>query len=156
MGREARAETKQEKGRFLPLLFLTLQTALVSLYLEKKIQSVSCIPFQYLQLFPCRCCQGLGLRGRRRETGLSPHRPAQGGDSPGRQKQVPVALCGNKEDNQAVEDMAMSKQKLCATAEPSSCLSVSCSIFGDIKGGRRMSAMQGKAQQHRCGFRERG
>lgn len=39
-------------------------------------------------------------------------------------KQVPVVLCGDREDNQAVEDMARSKQKLCVTAEPSSCLSL--------------------------------
>lgn len=58
-----------------------------------------------------------------------------------------MALRGDREDNQAVEDMARSKQKLHVTAETSSCLSMSCSTFGAIKGGIRVSVMQGKAQQ---------
>lgn len=60
-----------------------------------------------------------------------------------------MALRGDREDNQAVEDMARSRQKLRVTAEPSSCLSMSCSTFGAIKGGIRLSVMQGKAQRHR-------
>lgn len=62
-----------------------------------------------------------------------------------------MALHGDREDNQAAEDMARSKQKLHVTTEPSSCLSVSCSTFGAIKGGIRVTAMQGKAQRHRHG-----
>lgn len=66
-------------------------------------------------------------------------------------KQVPVALHGNREDNRVVDNMARSKQKLCITAEPSGCLSMSCSTFGVIEGGVRMSVKPGKAQQHRHG-----
>ncbi|XP_009868819.1 PREDICTED: WNT1-inducible-signaling pathway protein 2-like [Apaloderma vittatum] len=43
-----------------------------------------------------------------------------------------MAFCGNREDNQAVENMARSKQKLRVTTESSDCLFMSCSTFGDI------------------------
>lgn len=49
-----------------------------------------------------------------------------------------MPLPGDREDNQAVEDMARSQQKLHVTTEPSSCLSLSCSTFGAIKGSIRV------------------
>ena len=131
----------------------------MSLYLEKKnserfLPRLSIPSAISLQLFP-------GARAPRQEErgwALTPQ------SSPGRgrswerktgSKQVPVAPCG---DNQAVEDVARSKQKLCATAETSSCLSVCCSTFGAFKGGIRVSVTQGKAQRHHhgTGFGERG
>lgn len=52
-------------------------------------------------------------------------------------KQVPVVLHGDKEDNQAVEDVSRSEQKLCDHAGPFSCLSVGCGTFGGFTGGSR-------------------
>lgn len=52
-------------------------------------------------------------------------------------KQVPVVLHGDKEDNQAMEDVSRSKQKLCDHAGPLSCLSVGCGTFSAITGGTR-------------------
>lgn len=53
-------------------------------------------------------------------------------------EQVPMVLHGDKESNQAMEDVSRSKQKLCDHAEPLRCRSVGCGT----------NAMQGKAQQH--------
>lgn len=52
-----RAESRQEKGRFSSFLFLTLQTTLVSLYLEKKYSERFLPPLSIpsaisLQIFP--------------------------------------------------------------------------------------------------------
>lgn len=62
-----------------------------------------------------------------------------------------MALRGDREDNQVVDNMDRSKQKLCITAQPSGCLPMSCSTFGAIKSGIRMSVNLGKAEQHRHG-----
>lgn len=62
-----------------------------------------------------------------------------------------MALHGDREDNRVVDNMDRSKQKLCITAQPSGCLSMSCSTFGAIKSGIRMSVNLGKAEQHRHG-----
>lgn len=72
MGREARAETKQEKGRFPPLLFLTLQTALVSLYLEKKFRAFPALPFNTFSYFLADVARGWGSEAAGEKLGSHP------------------------------------------------------------------------------------
>lgn len=63
-GRIVRAPRKQEKGRFSGFLFLTLQTALVSLYLEKKFRAFPGSPFNTFSYFLADVS-----RGQRSEAG---------------------------------------------------------------------------------------
>lgn len=131
-----RAESRQEKGRFSSFLFLTLQTTLVSLYLEKKIfRAFPASPFNTFSYFLADVSRGQGSEAEGARLGSHP------ADKPWERKvgskQVPVVLHGDKEDNQAVEDVSRSKQELCDNAEPSSCFSMGCSTFGAITGGTR-------------------
>lgn len=100
-----------------------------------------------LQMFPGAWAQRQEERSWAPTPQTSPGR-RKSWDRKASSKQVPVVLCGDREGNQAVEDVARSQQKLHVTTEPPSCLSMSCSTSGAIKGGIRVSVMEGKAQWH--------
>lgn len=117
-----RAESKQEKGKFSSFLFLALRTTLVSLYLGKKIfRAFPASPFNTFSYFLADVSRDQGS-----ETGgarLGSHSADKSWEMEFGSKQVPVVLHG---DNQAVEDVSSSKQKLCDNAGALSCLSLGC------------------------------
>lgn len=83
---DSESSKKTGKRQVLWISIFNTANSISVIIFRKKIQSVSWLPFQYLQLFPCRCFQGPALRGRRRQAGLSPRRLAQEGEGPARGK----------------------------------------------------------------------